>query len=116
MPSFNVIGPLPPAEVLIKWRRIENGVECEAWCTDPFIALLFVSGRSERPTSERPATVDKGTLEFVAEFRLESELEWAVLRFLNGDFGMVQLHGGVPEQTLVMGVTVTFEQIGGSDD
>jgi hypothetical protein len=115
MPAFDIIGPLPPAEVLVRWQLVEGGAACRAWCKDPFIALLFVSGQSNRPTSERPAGVDKETLKFVAEFRLQSEQEWAVLRFLNGDFGMVQLQAGVPVRTLALGVEITFEEIGGGD-
>jgi hypothetical protein len=109
MPAFEVIGPLPDAEVLIKWQRSECGVQCHAWCKDPFIALLFVSGQSNRPTSEWPASVDKKTLLFVANFQLQSEQEWVVLRFLNGDAGHVRLRGDVPEQSLALGVTITFE-------
>ncbi len=112
MSSFDVIGPLPPAEVLVKWQRSEDGVVCRAECSHPFIALLFVSGSSHRPTSERPAEVDKETLTFVASFRLQSELEWAVLRFLNGDFGQVQVREGVPGRMLALGVEITFEEIG----
>lgn len=115
MPAFDVIGPLPPAEVLVKWQRSEDGVKCIAECIHPFIALTFVSGSSHKPLSERPAGVDKETLIFVSSFRLQSELEWAVLRFLNGDFGLVQLQAGVPVRTLALGVEITFEEIGGGD-
>lgn len=114
-PAFDAIGPLPPAEVLVKWQHAQDGAACRAECKDPFIALLFVSDQSDRPTSERPAGVDKKTLLFVAAFQLQSDQQWAVLRFLNGDFGLVQLQAGVPVRTLALGVEITFEEIGGGD-